>query len=288
MSGEAAAVDRPVNSLLDEQLDFEHAGKPIPVITQEITDSIEELIKRRILAQEFDEVLRRRPDAASVANGTRRGLVEVDDTKSSKGLAEIYEEEHQKNLDPDGFVSKTDEKTQKEEAEIARMWKDLNATLDSLSSWQYRPRPQEPTLNVVTDTATITMEDAQPSTAQGVAGGESALAPQEVYKAGGANGKENVQKGEVVAKSGLPVARAEMSREDKQRRRRREKERIRKAGGDDNGKKPVSKRAQMEKQTMADLKKGGVKVINRKGEVVDMAGNKAKAEHKTSTSSFKL
>jgi U3 small nucleolar RNA-associated protein MPP10 len=139
MSGEATAVDRPVNSLLDEQLDFEHAGKPIPVITQEITDSIEELIKRRILAQEFDEVLRRRPDAASVAAGTRRGLVEVDDTKSSKGLAEIYEDEHQKNLDPDGFVSKADEKTQKEEAEVARMWKDLNATLDSLSSWQYRP-----------------------------------------------------------------------------------------------------------------------------------------------------
>ncbi|EEY14402.1 conserved hypothetical protein [Verticillium alfalfae VaMs.102] len=115
-------------------------------------------------------------------------------------------------------------------------------------------------------------------------------APQEVYKAGGS--KDNVEKGEVVAKSGLPVARGEMTREDKQRRRRREKERIRKAGGADavraDGKKPVSRRAQMQKETMADLKKGGVKVINRKGEVVDMAGNKAKAEAKLSSNNFKL
>ncbi|KAG7104588.1 hypothetical protein HYQ44_015900 [Verticillium longisporum] len=92
--------------------------------------------------------------------------------------------------------------------------------------------------------------------------------------------------------SGLPVARGEMTREDKQRRRRREKERIRKAGGADavraDGKKPVSRRAQMQKETMADLKKGGVKVINRKGEVVDMAGNKAKAEAKLSSNNFKL
>lgn len=84
------------------------------------------------------------------------------------------------------------------------------------------------------------------------------------------------------------MAKAEMSREEKQRRRRREKERVRKAGPDANGKRPVSKRAQMQKDTMADLKKGGVKVINRKGEVVDMEGNKAKAAHKISSSGFKL
>ncbi|KAM0333256.1 hypothetical protein ACHAQA_001916 [Verticillium albo-atrum] len=288
--GEASAVERPQNSLLEQDLDFEHVGKPIPVITEEVTEGIEELIKRRILAQEFDEVLRRRPDAASVAAGTRRGLVEVDDVKSSKGLAEIYEEEHHKNTDPDSYVSKSDEKLRKEEAEVERMWKDLNSTLDALSSWNYRPRPSEPSLTVVADAATISMEDAQPATAQGVIGGDSTLAPQEVYKAGGS--KDNVEKGEVVAKSGLPVARGEMTREEKQRRRRREKERIRKAGGADavraDGKKPISRRAQMQKETMADLKKGGVKVINRKGEVVDMAGNKAKAEAKVSSNNFKL
>lgn len=291
LSGEASAVDRPVNSLLEQDLDFEHAGKPVPVITTEVTDSIEDLIKRRILAQDFDEVLRRRPDAATLSSETRRGLIELDDTKSSKGLAELYEEDYQKRADPEGYVSKADEKMRKEEAEIARMWKDLSATLDALSSWNYRPRPAEPSLTVVTDAPTISMEDIQPTTAQGVAGGDNTLAPQEVYKAG-AN-KDAVEKGEVVAKSGLPVARAEMTREEKRRLRRREKERVRKAGGVDGaaaaaGKKPISRRAKIQKETVADLKKGGVKVINRKGEVVDMAGNKAKAETNMSSTSFKL
>ncbi|KAL0942629.1 U3 small nucleolar ribonucleoprotein MPP10 [Colletotrichum truncatum] len=282
LTGEASAVERPVNSLLEEDLAFEHLGKPVPVITAEVSEGIEDLIKRRIIAQDFDEVLRRRP-GADLPENTRRGLIELDDSKSGKGLAEIYEEEHLKNTDPDGYVSKSDEKLQREEKEIEQMWKDLSARLDSLSSWHYKPKPAAPSLTVVSDAATISMEDAQPTTAQGVSGGQSMIAPQEVYKAG----KDTAEKGEVVAKNGLPVAKQEMSREDKLRRRRREKERIRKAGGTD-AKKPLGKKAQMQKDTLADLKKGGVKVINRKGEVVDVDGNKAKAEAKATSSSFKL
>lgn len=283
VSGEAAAVDRPTNSLLEHDLDFEHVGKPVPVITPEVTGGIEELIKRRILAQEFDEVLRRRPGTESVPAGTRRGMLEdVDDTKG-KSLAEVYEEEHAKQADPESYVSKSDEKIKREEREIEAMWRDVSARLDALSSWQYRPRPVEPTLSVVADVATVSMEDAQPTTAQGVAGQQSRMAPQEVYTAGG----KSAEKGEVVSRSGLPVAKQEMSREDKQRRRRREKERVRKAGGVGEGK-TLSKRATQQKETMADLKKGGVKVINRKGEVTDVDGNKVKAAKARSSGSYKL
>lgn len=283
LSGEATAVDRPANSLLEHDLDFEHVGKPVPVITPEISESIEDLIKRRILAQEFDEVLRRRPGTESVPTGTRRGMLEeVDDTKG-KSLAEVYEEEHAKQADPEGYVSKSDEKLKREEREIEAMWRDVSARLDALSSWQYRPRPVEPTLSVVADVATVSMEDAQPTTAQGVAGEQSRMAPQEVYTAG----SKTAEKGEVVSRSGLPVAKQEMSREDKQKQRRREKERVRKAGGVGEGK-TLSKRAQQQKQTMADLKKGGVKVINRKGEVTDVDGNKVKAAKARSSGSYKL
>ncbi|RWA10572.1 hypothetical protein EKO27_g4527 [Xylaria grammica] len=283
MSGEARAVERPMNSLLEEDLDFEHAGKPVAVITPDINESIEDLIKRRILAREFDEVIRRRPDAAEFSANTRRGLANVEDTKSKQGLAEIYEEEHVKNANPDSYVSKADEKLRKEELEIQQMWKEISSKLDALSSWHYRPKPAAPTLTIVPDVATISMEDAQPTTAQGVGGGDKTLAPQEVYKAG----KDNAEKGEVVAKSGLPVARQEMTREDKTRKRRREKERIRKAGGPD-GNKPQSAKAQQRKETLGDLKKGGVKVINKKGEVVDIDGNKAKAAKAASSGTFKL
>lgn len=286
LSGEATAADRPINSVLEEDLDFEHAGKPIPVITEEVSESIEELIKRRILAQEFDDVIRRRPD--SLADGTsnaRRGLVELDDSKAKQSLAEIYEEEHVKNANPDTYVSKADEKLRQEEKQVEAMWKELSATLDALSSWHYKPKPAAPSLTVVADVATISMEDAQPTTAQGVSGGESMIAPQEVYRAG----KETAEKGEIVAKSGLPVARQEMSREEKLRRRRREKERIKKSGGGEQGKKPLSKKAQEQKDTISDLKKGGVMVINKKGEIVDMDGKKVTGASTSATSgSFKL
>ncbi|KAK3995776.1 Mpp10 protein-domain-containing protein [Cladorrhinum sp. PSN332] len=269
LSGEAKAIDRPVNSLLEEDLEFDHAGKPVPVITEEVSETIESLIKRRILAQEFDEVLRRRPDSLGNPNNARRGLVDVEDTKGKQSLAEIYEEEHVKKANPDAYLSQADEKLRNDEEEIKRMWKEISAKLDALSSWHYKPKPAAPTLIVVADVATVAMEDAQPTTAQGVAGGESMIAPQEVY----APGKDSAEKGEVVAKSGLPVAKQEMSREEKQRRRRREKERIRKAGGLDAGK-PENKKAQAQRETMNDLKKGGVKVINRKGEVVGLDGKK--------------
>ncbi|KAI2640218.1 Mpp10 protein-domain-containing protein [Xylaria nigripes] len=283
MSGEARAIERPVNSLLEEDLDFEHAGKPVPVITSEVNESIEDLIKRRILAREFDEVIRRRPDASEFSSHTRRGLTNVDDTKSKQGLAEIYEEEHVKNANPDSYVSKADEKLRKEEKEVEQMWKEISAKLDALSSWHYRPKPVAPTLSIVPDVATISMEDAQPTTAQGVSGGDNTLAPQEVYK----GGKENAEKNEIITKSGLPVAKQEMTREDKSRRRRREKERIHKAGGLDN-KKPQSAKVQQRKDTLGDLRKGGVKVINKKGEVVDIDGNKAKAARAVPSSTFKL
>jgi U3 small nucleolar RNA-associated protein MPP10 len=288
LSGEAAAVDRPMNSLLEEDVNFEHAGKPAPVITEEVSESIEALIKRRILAQEFDEVLRRRPDALNDKSATRRGLVELDDTKGKQSLAEIYEEAHIKTANPDTYVSKADEKLRAEEQEVERLWRDISGKLDALSSWHFRPKPAEPIISIVADAATITMEDAQPATAQGVAGGDSMVAPQEVYRAGG----DTAERGEVVAKSGLPLARQEMSREEKQRIRRREKERRRKSGEPKTGKdgKLLSQKAQQQKETIGELKKAGVKVINRKGEIVDMDGNRASGGAKLPATSarFKL
>lgn len=280
LSGEANAASRPVNSLLEQDLDFEHAGKPVPVITEEVSEEIEDLVKRRILAGEFDEVVKRRPNADIPAD-VRRGLIELDDSKAKQSLAEIYEEEHVKDTNPDSYVSAKDEKLRKEEKEIAAMWKDVSAKLDSLSSWHYKPKPAAPSLTVVADVATVTMEDAQPTTAQGISGGESMIAPQEVYNPS----KDTAEKGEVVAKSGLPIARQELSREDKVRRRRREKERIKKAGGETT---KLSKKAQEKQDTMAELKKGGVKVINKKGEVLDMDGNKPQAAKVATSNSFKL
>jgi U3 small nucleolar RNA-associated protein MPP10 len=287
LSGEARAADRPLNSLIEQDLDFEHAGKPIPVITAEVSESMEELIKQRILAMNFDEAIRRRPDALNTPGNTRRGLYELDDSKPQQSLAELYEEEHVKAHNPDTYVSKADEKTRKEEKEIEGLWKEVSAKLDALSSWHYKPKPAAPSLTVVSDVATVAMEDAQPTTASGISGGDSMLAPQEIYRAG--KDKDAIEKGEIVPKSGAPVARQEMTREEKLRRRRREKERIKKRGGLEANKRPEGKKAQQKRETFGELKKGGVRVIGRKGDIRDVEGNKVKtATTFNGAGSFKL
>ncbi|KAF2662270.1 Mpp10 protein [Lophiostoma macrostomum CBS 122681] len=282
LSGEARAADRPLNSLLEEDLDFERAGKPVPVITAEVSEDIEALIKRRILAEEFDEVRRRRPDDLATGPKVRRGQFELDDTKSGKGLAEIYEEEHLKHTDPN-FVDARDEKLKKEHAEIDASWKKISAKLDSLSSWHYKPKPAAPNLEIRVDAPAIEMEDARP-TAGGEVAGASMLAPQELYKPG--DEKDN---SEIVTKSGMPVAREEMSREQKLRRRRREKERIKKANlGEPNKETTANKKSNEKKEVVGALKKGGVRVIGKKGQVTDAEGRDVKEKARGGAGSFKL
>ncbi|KAF2431856.1 Mpp10 protein [Tothia fuscella] len=286
LSGEARAIDRPLNSLLEEDLDFERGGKPVPVITQEITEEIEDLIKRRILSQEFNEILRRRPDELLTGAMARRGRVqdELADTKSAKGLAEIYEEEHLKKNDPN-YVDTRTEKLKREHKEIEALWRDVSSKLDSLSSWHYRPKPVEMNVQVRSDAPVVSMEDARPSGLGGEVSTTTQLAPQEVYKAG--EGKEG---DEVVTKGGSVVKRDELSREQKLRRRRREKERARKAG--ENGQSQTtageSKKGKERKEMVKDLKKGGVLVIGRKGEIRDVEGNEAKKGRPMTAGSLKL
>lgn len=269
LSGEARATDRPVNSLLEEDLEFERAGKPVPVITAEVSESIEELIKRRILAHDFQDIPRRRPDDLATGKDGKRGRLdfELDNNKSKKGLAEEYEEEYSKRTDPN-YVDVKDEKLQKEQKEIEALWREVCGQLDSLSSWNFRPKQAAPQMDIRVDAPTITLEDARPN-----AGGEvatSQLAPQELYKAGEASNKKE----EVVGKSGLPKAREEMDRDERKRRRRREKERIRKAGTNE-APETQSKKTREKNGVIGDLKKGNVKVIGKKGTLTDVEGRNA-------------
>ncbi|CAI7642001.1 unnamed protein product [Penicillium glandicola] len=263
-TGEARAVERPINSLIEEDLDFERIGKPVPVNTNETTEDIEELVKRRILAMEFDEVIRRRPGAEGQQPG-RKPRFELDDTKPQQGLAEMYETEHLRANDPN-FVDTKDRKLMREHAEITSLWNEV----------------AQASINVVTDAPTIMMEEARP-TAGGAAGGPVGLAPQEIYTPGD-NGRV---KGEVVLKTGASISKEEMTREQKAKNRRQNKQTQKKAdAAKPTGQKPG--KAAEKQQMISDLKKGGVKVIDKEGRMTNIDGGSIHESAKNRGDNLKL
>lgn len=289
LSGEARGADRPLNSLIEEDLDFERAGKPVPVVTAETSEEIEQLIKRRIIAREFDEILRRHPDALGSAHDQRRGRVEVDDSKPQSGLAEIYEQEHLKTSDPN-YVDQRSKATKKQHAEIDKLWKEVNYQLDLLSNLHFKPKRIESEIKVVEDKPRIAMEDARPA-GEGVEE-QSQLAPQEVYRAG-----QHRLAGEVASRSGASMSKEELSREEKRRKRRREKERTKKGKvnqgteptrpNKDGKQRPKKSKSEEKQGILEELKRGGVKVVDKKGELQDLS-KKPAAQGDVSSSALKL
>ncbi|KAJ5556905.1 hypothetical protein N7494_000820 [Penicillium frequentans] len=276
LAGEARAVERPVNSLIEEDLDFERVGKPVPVVTNETTEDIEELVKRRILATEFDEVIRRRPGAAD-AKAPRSSRFELEDTKAQQSLAELYEADHLRANDPN-YVDTKDRKLMREHAEVNNLWKEISSQLDTLSNWHYKPKAPQANISVVTDAPTIMMEEARP-TAGSAADGPSALAPQEIY----APGDDGRAAGELVLKTGATISKDEMTREEKARARRQRKTQQAHA-------EPTQRKgkAAEKQQLVSDLKKGGVKVVNKEGQVTDMDGARVGTSAKNSADNLKL
>lgn len=277
VKGEAKGRERPENSLLEADLDFERSAKPVPVITQESTETLEDMIRRRIKAADFDDIPRRVPDSLPEFRPSK--LVDVQETKSQKSLAELYEEDHLKESNPEAYVSAETEKQQESHKEIKDLWTKLSRTLDTLSSWTYTPKAPKPTISIVANTAAIAMEEAQP-TAMAT---ESSLAPQEIYQ------PEASSKREVVGYNGLPVAKSEMSREERKRERRKHKAKKAKILQErDDQQKVKAQKEGSKAQIMETLKKGNVTIIDKKGAKRDISGNLKKDKAALGGSKLKL
>jgi len=191
MTGESKSTSRPVNSLLDSTPEFEVTTKMAPIITVEHTANIEEVIKRRILAEDWDDIVPRElPDVAW--NKKRGELPEVSQEKSKLGLGELYEREYLKKAvgyDVDAVERETEE--EKAKSEMKALFAGLCSRLDALSNYHFAPRPiaDEAEVRTVSKPA-IAMEEVMPlhvSNARGVA-------PEEIY--GGKKGRDAVLRGE--------------------------------------------------------------------------------------------
>ncbi|EAU93012.1 small nucleolar ribonucleoprotein [Coprinopsis cinerea okayama7 len=177
LMGEADSRARPQNSLLEEDLDFDRVMKPVPVITEEKVQSLEQLIKTRILENRFDDVVRIRPMDDKAFLPSR--ILELQDSKSSQSLAQIYEDEYMAAQGDTSKVDDRDGKLRKEHEEIESLWDKLCEKLDALSNAHFVPKQPKSLISAVSDVSTATLESALPTTKSAT----SMLAPEEVFAA---------------------------------------------------------------------------------------------------------
>lgn len=101
LRGEVKATDRPENSLLNVVADIDRNTKAAPIITQEYTSSLEELIIRRITNDQFEDPVPGRPLSAGLLASKHDDDQEVNDLsqeKDKKGLGEVYAEGYAKEV----------------------------------------------------------------------------------------------------------------------------------------------------------------------------------------------
>ncbi|KJE95933.1 M-phase phosphoprotein 10 [Capsaspora owczarzaki ATCC 30864] len=188
MGGEANAKARPVNSLLEEDVLFERTSRPAPEITQETTQTLEDLIRARIRDSAFDDVAPRRPlpdKDSSLANKSRQAL---NDEKSQVGLGELYAKEFQDQQAKaqaaangpsaiDVLTGATDEKKIKQHEEIDALYAKLCQSLDALSNFHYTPKLAKEEVEIVSNVPAVSMEEIIPTTVATT----TLLAPEELF-----------------------------------------------------------------------------------------------------------
>ena len=57
LRGEVRGSDRPENSLLEAVVDVERSSRPAMLMTAEKSESVEDMIKKRILEEQWDDVV---------------------------------------------------------------------------------------------------------------------------------------------------------------------------------------------------------------------------------------
>lgn len=176
LMGEATSRSRPQDSLLQEDLEFERTMKAVPVITEAVVQGLEERIKARIKDGRFDDVARIRAVDDKPFLPSR--FFELQDTKSSQSLAQIYEDEYVVAQNGGTGGDDRDGRLKKEHDEITKLWDNICSKLDALCNAHYTPKAPKASISTVSNVSAATLESALP-TSKTVS---SMLAPEEVFK----------------------------------------------------------------------------------------------------------
>lgn len=147
LQGEVQAKHRPVGSLLETNLDFKVTARPAPIASAEVSSKIEKLIQIRVASDLFDDPKR------AVIKKKESNPIELQFEKSSKGLAELYEEDFNK------VVGDTKEKKTPDKIEIEEMMEDLFVMFTSLTSSTFVSERVKSEMNIIKDVKAIDIQD---------------------------------------------------------------------------------------------------------------------------------
>ncbi|KAK4686359.1 U3 small nucleolar RNA-associated protein MPP10, partial [Tremellales sp. Uapishka_1] len=262
--GEAGARARPENSLLEEDLDFEQVGKVVPVITEDTVKTLEELIKLRIRDNNFNDPIRVRAFDPTPFLPSR--FFDLQDTQSTKSLAQIYEDEYQAATTGGKVKDPRDEKLKKDHEEIDRLWNEVCYKLDALSSLYFVPKQPKAQITTITNLPTTSLESALPPTSAAT----TMLAPEEMF---------------APASASALVSRSELTPEEKQKQRgkhRKAKQALNQrldGMAELYGRKKQSKKEEKEKALQGLVKSGkGVTVVGKGEKEMNKAGKRARGD----------
>lgn len=250
LMGEATSRSRPQDSLLQEDLEFERTMKAVPVITEAVVQGLEERIKSRIKDNRFDDVVRIRAVDDKPFLPSR--FFELQDTKSSRSLAQIYEDEYVVTQNGGTGGDDRDGRLKKEHDEITKLWDSICSKLDALCNAHYTPKAPKASISTVSNISAATLESALP-TSKTVS---SMLAPEEVFK---------------IASSD-PRARSELTPAEKRSLRAKERKARKKTR--DALDKNVDKYAKM--KGIKKQKDAALKTVVKSGKGVTVVGKKTK------------
>lgn len=189
MRGEASGSSRPKDAALEMDIDFVHALKSAPLATAEQNEAVEDLIKRRVLAGEFDDVPRRL--AISEKEFLPSKLASLSDQKSQQSLAELYEQEYAQAQAGGAPTNEADSKLAAEHEQLTALVENVFQQLDRLSNAHYTPRVTDVHTGQITaapsgGVAAMASEQALPLLA--TSSQATQQAPREVYDPSSRNG----------------------------------------------------------------------------------------------------
>ncbi|XP_041998623.1 U3 small nucleolar ribonucleoprotein protein MPP10-like isoform X1 [Salvia splendens] len=199
MQGEVSAAKRPKNSALEVDMDFDQNVRPPPVTTVEDTASLEELIMKRITESQFDDVQR----PPTLLNKAPKERKEMDENKSKKGLAELYEDEYAQKT---GLVSTALSFSDEQKKEASMLFKTLCLKLDALSHFHFCPKPVIEDMSIQANVPALAMEEVAPLAVSDAA----MLAPEEVF-----SGKGDIKEETELTKADRKRRRAKKKRQFK-------------------------------------------------------------------------